>query len=984
MRFFLVSPVATKFRITNPFNAPRPYANGRHEGIDLRALEEGKAVPILAAQRGVVDRIRQRPAGYGLYVRIRHDWADGTVWVTWYAHMSRVEPGLQVGQFVQIGQRLGMAGDSGTATGVHLHLTLQHLGYGLKGYVIDDVVDPTPYFSNIRFPDVDEAQPVADLTVPAGTLLEAGKRFRKVWRVRNSGTSTWTDGYALTLVGRESLGGPDSVPLPPLKPGELAEVAVDLVTPLEPGRHRATWKPRDAEGKRFPFEFPVDIRSTPVAFRDDAVYVSDVTVPDGTAVAPGQSMLKTWRIRNTGDATWEAGYHLAFHSGQRMGAPELVSLPRTRPGATADVSVPLTAPAEPGLHRSTWRPLDPEGHFFGDFVFAEVVVQGARSKSGRWLLGPMMGGGKVDDAVWVKDGNRPQESTGPLRVAAGEGVMQTWTLRNTGGTRWKEGYSLAFTGDNPMGAPPAVPLPPAAPGETVEVAVPLTAPPAPGRHRTSWQPRNAGGTAFGEIVSAEFEVVPLGTADHLDYVADVTVPDGTGVRPGDLLQKTWRVRNAGNSAWVPGYALVFVANEQMEGPDSVLLPLALPGEEVEVTVELVAPATPGLLRSTWRARNLDGRLFGDLIYAEVRVAEPGSNQASLSNAQLDSHVTVPAGTEMTVGQRFTKTWGIRNTGATVWNERFSIVFTGGDRMGGPEAQPLPATEPGQVAQVSLDLVAPPADGQVIGRWRLRDGDGRFFGPTFFVSITITADEPTVDLVDYLRGDGRLYEMKHIFQTPGGFSEGQQRVQTQREGSRFYITKNNEWEELWFDDHFIYRGTDTSPGGGNFYTLMEDSTYGSPWAPRRFAVGRVFRREPTVVSRRKRDCVVNMHLSGPHVTWLRFEALHKTFRLPDVQGFPNRGIEVQDVAVLGAYQDAGGRPAGQPFERYYYAKGFGMVMWEGIDVDHRGKSFLVEAHRPGARPPNIREHIPCLDPLIRRDPVVIVPPAKHEPVTDWSG
>ena len=36
-RFFLVNPVTTGFTITDPFNSPRPYANGRHEGIDLRA-----------------------------------------------------------------------------------------------------------------------------------------------------------------------------------------------------------------------------------------------------------------------------------------------------------------------------------------------------------------------------------------------------------------------------------------------------------------------------------------------------------------------------------------------------------------------------------------------------------------------------------------------------------------------------------------------------------------------------------------------------------------------------------------------------------------------------------------------------------------------------------------------------------------------------------------------------------------------------------
>ena len=81
-RFFLVNPVTTGFTITDPFNSPRPYANGRHEGIDLRANHGGQPAEIVAAQTGVVDRIKSGDTGYGNYVRLRHDWADGTVWYT--------------------------------------------------------------------------------------------------------------------------------------------------------------------------------------------------------------------------------------------------------------------------------------------------------------------------------------------------------------------------------------------------------------------------------------------------------------------------------------------------------------------------------------------------------------------------------------------------------------------------------------------------------------------------------------------------------------------------------------------------------------------------------------------------------------------------------------------------------------------------------------------------------------------------------------
>ena len=96
------------------------------------------------------------------------------------------------------------------------------------------------------------------------------------------------------------------------------------------------------------------------------------------------------------------------------------------------------------------------------------------------------------------------------------------------------------------------------------------------------------------------------------------------------------------------------------------------------------------------------------------------------------------------------------------------------------------------------------------------------------------------------------------------------MQTQYEGQRFYQTKNSEWEELWADERFIYRGTDTSPGSGNFYTLMDGDRYGTAWIPRHMAVGQTYRRSVTVVSRRKGNCMMNSHLSGRHVTWNRLE------------------------------------------------------------------------------------------------------------------
>lgn len=937
-RFFLINPVTTGFFITDPFNSPRSYANGLHEGVDLRAVIGGQPAEIVAAQRGVIDRIRAGQSGYGNYVRVRHDWEDGSTWFTWYAHLSAINPALQVGDLVEAGQRLGIAGTTGNSTGVHLHLTLQHLNNGLRGYVVADVVDPTRYFSDVTVPAIDELTYLADVTVPDGAAIEAGKSFAKTWRIRNSGTTAWKN-YTLEFFGDEQMGGPASLQLPDLEPNETREVTVSLIAPQEPGRHRSTWKARNARGRLFAFPLYADIVVTPVVQRDDAIFVADVTLPPGSEVKQGQPFLKTWRVRNTGDTNWDKGYALVRTDSEA----EPVGLPVVRPGVSVDISATMTAPTATGPCRSSWRLRNSAGAYFGAELAVELNVVNGRPQDGAQYVAD----------VTVLNGTRMQP---------GYNFVKTWRLRNTGATSWGVGYALAFMGDNPLGGPESVPLPEAKPGEEVDVSVVLAAPSTIGRHRSSWQARTAAGIAFGDIVAVEIEVVRPGSFDNAVFISDVTFPDGSVVAAGTKIEKTWRIRNGGASTWGPGYSLAFAGDNHMNGPDTIPLPEAMPGEVVDVTVTLEAPLAPGMHRSSWRPRNPEGALFGPILFADIRVpvsSTPGST--AREDAQLEEHVTFPDGSEVEPGTSFEKVWAVRNTGSIPWSNGYELVLVGGEDLGAT-LLPVPAVAPQEVVKLSVQLTSPQEPGRYIGRWRLRNPRGELFGSTLFVSIVVTQAPTKFDMLPYLRGDGRLYEMKHIFEMPNGPLIGQQRMQTQQEGARFYQTKNSEWEELWADDRFIYRGTDTSPGSGNFYTLMDGERYGTVWIPRRMTVGQAYRRSVLVISRRKGNCMTNSHLSGRHITWVRLEAMHANFTLPDVEGRPGRGHRLREVAVLAAYNEVNGRPAERPFEKYYYAKGFGLVMWEGIDTDHRGVSFLVQIHNPGDRPDNVRERIPCLESL----------------------
>ncbi|MBI5879056.1 MAG: hypothetical protein HZB53_15520 [Chloroflexi bacterium] len=115
---------------------------------------------------------------------------------------------------------------------------------------------------------------------------------------------------------------------------------------------------------------------TPSACEPDAAFVSDVTVPDGTAFKPGDPIVKTWRVRNSGKCGWEAGYQLTFVDGNQMGAAKTVAVPPTAPSATADITVRMTAPATPGDYTGKWKLTTTSGVLFGQTLTIIVKVSG--------------------------------------------------------------------------------------------------------------------------------------------------------------------------------------------------------------------------------------------------------------------------------------------------------------------------------------------------------------------------------------------------------------------------------------------------------------------------------------------------------------------------------------------------------------------------------------------------------------------------------
>ena len=113
--------------------------------------------------------------------------------------------------------------------------------------------------------------------------------------------------------------------------------------------------------------------STPCV--DEAVYVADVTVPDGTVFVAGSHITKTWRLKNAGTCTWDTGYTIHFVGGDKMKG-DSQPVDRTAPDEAQDVTVPMIAPKAPGDYTGSWRLVNARGEEFGQTytIAIEVVL----------------------------------------------------------------------------------------------------------------------------------------------------------------------------------------------------------------------------------------------------------------------------------------------------------------------------------------------------------------------------------------------------------------------------------------------------------------------------------------------------------------------------------------------------------------------------------------------------------------------------------
>jgi hypothetical protein len=175
--------------------------------------------------------------------------------------------------------------------------------------------------------------------------------------------------------------GPESTPPPPTPDLDAFATQVAATVLAQVSKTAAAYTPpatNTPEASATP-----QVTSTPEATAtptspavcDLAKYVSDVTIPDGTQMTPGQKFVKTWQIKNTGTCTWSAGYTLVYGYGEKMNGKAVALTSDVLPGATTEVSVNLTAPSKAGSYTAAWRMANAKGYPFGDFYTVVITVK---------------------------------------------------------------------------------------------------------------------------------------------------------------------------------------------------------------------------------------------------------------------------------------------------------------------------------------------------------------------------------------------------------------------------------------------------------------------------------------------------------------------------------------------------------------------------------------------------------------------------------
>jgi len=127
----------------------------------------------------------------------------------------------------------------------------QGQSFGPSLTIVIMVEESRPKPAPIPMAATDGLRFVGDLNFAGNALVMAAQPLKKIWRVQNAGSTAWGAGYVLASIPGDPMNALPPVALPASNPGDEEEVAVEILTPFNPGTYQSKWQARNPQGQPF-------------------------------------------------------------------------------------------------------------------------------------------------------------------------------------------------------------------------------------------------------------------------------------------------------------------------------------------------------------------------------------------------------------------------------------------------------------------------------------------------------------------------------------------------------------------------------------------------------------------------------------------------------------------------------------------------------------------------------------------------------------
>lgn len=154
-----------------------------------------------------------------------------------------------------------------------------------------------------------EAKFVGDVTIPDATEMLPNEAFTKTWRIKNTGSCTWTTAYQIVYFLGDKMSVESSVPLTTnVAPGATVDLSVNLTSPTAAGSFTTFYKLRAGDGTVFglgsandPFYVSVRvIKSPPSVISDPDLTISGASINNGNPILLGVPVEFSAKVCNIG------------------------------------------------------------------------------------------------------------------------------------------------------------------------------------------------------------------------------------------------------------------------------------------------------------------------------------------------------------------------------------------------------------------------------------------------------------------------------------------------------------------------------------------------------------------------------------------------------------------------------------------------------------------------------------------------------------